>query len=119
MTMRRQLVVNADNLGLSVRVNEGIFDAHERGILTSASLVANAPATVDAIRRRHAAATLAIGVHLTLVSGSPTLPPDQVPTLLADDGRFRRSWMPFIVACLRGRVSLLEVEQELAAQIRR
>src|SRR4051794_8585658 len=117
MTMRRQLVVNADNLGLSVRVNDGIFDAHERGILTSASLFANAPATVDAMRRRHAAPTLAIGVHLTLVGGSPTLPPDQVPTLVAN-GRFRRSWRPFIVACLRGRVSLLEIEQELAAQIR-
>ena len=49
--MLRSLVVNADDLGLTVGVNDGIFDAHDRGILTSASLFANAPATADAIRR--------------------------------------------------------------------
>ena len=38
--MLRQLVVNADDLGLTVGVNNGIFDAHDRGILTSASLFA-------------------------------------------------------------------------------
>ena len=49
--MLRQLVVNADDLGLTLGVNDGIFDTHDLGILTSASLFANAPATVDAIRR--------------------------------------------------------------------
>ena len=42
--MLRQLVVNADDLGLTAGVNDGIFDAHDMGILTSASLFANAPA---------------------------------------------------------------------------
>lgn len=117
--MVRQLVINADDLGLTVRVNDGIFDAREFGILTSASIFANAPATEDAIRRSHLHPSLGVGAHLTLVDGTPTLPPDQVPTLVAGDGRFRPSWKPFIVACLRGRVSLLEVEHELAAQIGR
>lgn len=72
MTIRRQLVVNADDLGLSVRVNDGIFDAHERGILTSASVFRNRAATVDAIRRSRTDPTLGIGAHLTLVDGSPT-----------------------------------------------
>ena len=52
--MLRQLVVNADDLGLTIGVNDGIFDAHDLGILTSASLFANAPATDDAIRRVNA-----------------------------------------------------------------
>jgi predicted glycoside hydrolase/deacetylase ChbG (UPF0249 family) len=58
-------------------------------------------------------------VHLTLVDGDPVLPPGRVPTLVEDDERFRRSWKPFIVACLTGLVSLLEVEHELTAQIER
>jgi predicted glycoside hydrolase/deacetylase ChbG (UPF0249 family) len=62
---------------------------------------------------------LGVGCHLTLVDGQPTLPPTQVPTLIEGDGRFRRSWKPFIVSCLLGRVSLLEVERELTAQIDR
>ena len=117
--MLRQLVINADDLGLTVGVNDGIFDAHDLGVLTSASLFANAPATEDAIRRARARTSLGIGVHLALVDGTPTLPARLVPTLVADDGRFRQSWRPFIVACLQGRVSLGEVERELTAQIER
>jgi len=115
--VKRRLVVNADDLGLTVGVNDGIFEAHDLGILTSASLFANAPATADAIRRAEARPSLGVGAHLTLVDGSPVLPSRQVPTLIADDGRFRRSWKPFIVACLQGRVSLVEVKEELTAQI--
>src|SRR5207248_8722340 len=100
-------------------VNDGIFDAHALGILTSASLFANAPGTADAVRRAASHPSLGIGAHLALVDGAPVLPPSQVPTLIADDGRFRASWKPFIVACLKGQVSLEEVERELTAQIER
>ncbi len=117
--MTRALVVNADDLGLTVRINDGIFDAHDLGILTSASLFANAPATADAIRRARSHPSLGLGAHLTLVDGAPTLPPREVPTLVADDGRFLPSWKPFIVACLQRRVSLAEVERELMAQVER
>lgn len=115
--MRRTLVVNADDLGLTVGVNDGIFHAHDRGILTSASFMASAPAAANAIRGLRNRPALGIGVHLTLVDGAPTLPPDRVPTLVDDDGRFRPSWKPFIVACLLGRVSMQDVERELTAQI--
>lgn len=118
MTVRR-LVINADDLGLTVGVNDGIFDAHDHGILTSASLFAGAPATIDAIRRARGRPSLGLGVHLALVDGTPTLPSHRIPTLVEGDGRFRRSWKPFIVACLRGKVSLAEVELELTAQIER
>jgi len=119
MTPMRQLVVNADDLGLTGGVNDGIFDAHELGVLTSASLFANAPATGDAIRRARARTSLGVGAHLTLVDGTPTLPSCTIPTLVTDDGRFRRSWRPFIVACVQGRISHEEVERELSAQIER
>jgi hopanoid biosynthesis associated protein HpnK len=115
----RSLVVNADDLGLTVGVNSGIFDAHDHGVLTSASLFANARATEDALARALRRPSLGVGCHLTLVDGLPTLPPARVPSLIEDDGRFRRSWKPFIVSCLLGRISLLEVEQELTAQIDR
>lgn len=117
--MLRRLIINADDLGLTTGVNAGIFDAHGHGVLTSASLFANAPATADAVFRARLRPSLGVGCHLTLVDGQPTLSPRHVPTLIADDGRFRESWKPFIVACLTGRVSLDEVERELTAQIDR
>jgi hopanoid biosynthesis associated protein HpnK len=117
--VQRSLVINADDLGLTVGVNDGIFDAHDRGVLTSASVFANAPATGDALARALRHPSLGVGCHLTLVDGQPTLPPARVPTLIEDDGWFRQSWKPFIVSCLLGRISLAEVEQELTAQIDR
>jgi hopanoid biosynthesis associated protein HpnK len=119
MTVLKSLVVNADDLGLTIGVNDGIFDAHDRGILTSASLFAHAPETADAIRRARYRPSLGLGLHLALVDGCPILPPDRVPTLVGDDGRFRTSWKPFVVACLLGRVALDDVERELTAQIGR
>ena len=117
--MLRSLVVNADDLGLTVGVNNGIFDAHDRGVLTSASVFANASATGDALGRALRRPSMGIGCHLTLVDGQPTLPAAKVPSLIEGDGRFPTSWKPFIVSCLLGRVSLREVEQELSAQIDR
>ena len=117
--MPRSLVVNADDLGITTGVNDGIFDAHEHGVLTSASLFANAPATSDAIDRARRHPSLGLGVHLALVDGLPILPAGRVPSLVENDGRLRHSWKPFIAACLRGKVSLAEVELELTAQIDR
>src|SRR3979490_2117593 len=107
------LVINADDLGLTVGVNNGIFDAHDRGVLTSASVFANASATGNALARALQRPSLGVGCHLTLVDGRPILPLARVPSLIEDDGQFRRSWKPFIVSCLLGRVSMVEVEQEL------
>jgi len=118
-SVARSLVVNADDLGLTVGVNDGIFDAHDRGIVTSASIFANAPATPDATARSRTRPSLGVGVHLALVDGVPTLPPARVPTLVHGDRRFLASWQLFMVRYLQGRVALNEVERELAAQVDR
>jgi chitin disaccharide deacetylase len=62
----RFLIVNADDLGLSEAVNEGIFTAHERGVVTSASLMVRQAAAPAAARRAAAHPELAIGLHVDL-----------------------------------------------------
>ena len=47
--MARALIVNGDDFGLTPGVNAGVLQAHLGGILSSASLFANAPATDQAI----------------------------------------------------------------------
>ena len=64
MTEPRFLIVNADDLGMTAAINEGIFAAHEDGIVTSASLMVlrdEAPAAVEALRDHP---DLAVGLHL-------------------------------------------------------
>jgi len=62
----RYLVVNADDLGLSTAVNDGIFAAHDEGIVTSASLMVRQGAAPAAAERSPACPELAIGLHLDL-----------------------------------------------------
>jgi predicted glycoside hydrolase/deacetylase ChbG (UPF0249 family) len=60
----RYVIVNADDFGLSDGVNAGIIEAHERGIVTSASLMvcqAGAEAAAEYGRRRPA---LSVGLHV-------------------------------------------------------
>ncbi len=66
MTGARHLIVNADDLGLSAGINAGIFDAHERGIVTSASLMVLQSAAEAAVRVATMHPRLAIGLHLDL-----------------------------------------------------
>jgi len=91
----KQLIVNADDLGLSPGVNRGIFEAHRRGIVTSTTVMVNQPAAPAGIERALAdAPDLGLGLHLTLTQGRPELPPDEVPSLVDSDGCFYpiREW---------------------------
>ena len=62
----RLLVVNADDLGLSVGVNAGILHAARYGIVTSASLMVRGAAAAEAARSVRALPGLSVGLHLDL-----------------------------------------------------
>ena len=62
----RVLVVNADDFGRSPGVNAGIADTHERGIVTSTSLMVRWPAAEQAAAYARQTPTLAVGLHADL-----------------------------------------------------
>ena len=68
---KHTLIINADDFGLAVCVNEGIEYSHRHGILTSATLLANGIAFEDAIKRIKNNPNLGVGVHLNVVRGKP------------------------------------------------
>ena len=84
----RRLITTADDFGLSLGVNEAVANANTRGILTSASLMVSAPCATDAVARARALPRLAVGLHLVVIEGAPTLPPGRIPDLVGPDGRF-------------------------------
>lgn len=62
-TGRRFLVVNADDFGLTDGVNRGIIEAHERGIVTSASLMVRPSAKEKAAEYARTHPELSTGLH--------------------------------------------------------
>lgn len=62
----RFLIVNADDFGLTSGVNRGIFEAHEHGIVTSASLMIRPSAASEAAAYARAHPALSVGLHFDL-----------------------------------------------------
>ena len=111
------LIVNADDFGISEKVNEGIFLAHTKGILTSTSLIANGIAFNHALNVYKTAPTIGVGVHLTLVEEKPLSNPGQIKSLIGKNGMFHHSVTDFAKEYVLGRICFKEVYQELEAQI--
>jgi hopanoid biosynthesis associated protein HpnK len=113
-----RLIINADDFGLTAGVNRAIVELHRAGVLTSASLMARAAATVGAIELALATPTLGIGCHVVLVDGEPVLRAQDLPTLVdLRTGRFQPSLGAFLKLLLTGRIRSSEIEAETAAQI--
>lgn len=85
---RRRLIVNADDFGLSPSVNEAVAQAGTDGILTTASLMVNAPAAAAAVELARRLPRLGVGLHLVLVFGRATLSPSEIPDLTDCEGNF-------------------------------
>jgi hypothetical protein len=64
--LTKKLVVNADDFGRSSPINQGIIEAHQKGIVTSASLMTNREGFDEAVRLAKANPRLGIGLHLDL-----------------------------------------------------
>lgn len=134
------VALHADDLGFSTAVNDGIGDALRRGLLTGASVLANAPETAaglvawrridderrggglpSATARRllgdDASRPFDLGVHLNLSQGRP-LTGDGFPASLLDrEGRFG-GLGTFVRLMLPGAARhAAAVRRELAAQI--
>jgi predicted glycoside hydrolase/deacetylase ChbG (UPF0249 family) len=60
------LFVNADDFGQSPGVNQGVIEAHERGIVTSASLMVRWPAAAEAAAYSKRHPNLSLGLHFDL-----------------------------------------------------
>lgn len=113
----KDLILNADDFGLTLGVNEGIIRAHREGILTSTTLMANAQAFDDAVERARENPSLGVGVHLVLIGGRPVARPEDVASLVNDKGGLPRS-LPTFVAKVTSRLIRKEhIENELRAQI--
>jgi chitin disaccharide deacetylase len=115
----RRLIVNADDFGQSHSINQAVIRAHREGILTSASLMVNGPAAEEAIALARQHPTLGVGLHLTLICGTSSLPPGAVPNLVDSQARFSShpvatGFHYFTRPQLRN-----ELRRELAAQFKR
>jgi predicted glycoside hydrolase/deacetylase ChbG (UPF0249 family) len=113
-----RLIVNADDFGLTAGINRAIAELHAAGAVTSATLMARASATAEAIEIARSTPTLHVGCHVVLVDGTPVLPSHRIPSLIDPrTGNFRTTLSAFLTRLLTGQIAPAEIEAEAAAQI--
>jgi chitin disaccharide deacetylase len=134
----RRVILHADDFGMNTAVNDGILRAFAGGLLTSTSLLANAPYAAAALRSwkelsgRQAAGLLPsaparrklsdpprpfdLGVHLNLTQGRPLTGSRYPIELLDDRGRFPGPGRLFLRLQL-GRRFRRPIENELDCQV--
>lgn len=117
----RRLIVNADDFGLTPGVNRAIVEAHQHGIVTSTTLMANSLAFEEAARLAKADSQWSVGCHVVLLDGQALIAPSRVSTLLATKNgqEFRDGVAGFALRALSGRIDSDQVEAETTAQIRK
>src|SRR2546422_1111402 len=119
----RRLVVNADDFGLSAGVNRGVLEAHEAGVVSSVSVLVNAPGWTDAAQRLRDLGSpplplpgLGIGLHLNLTTGRPISWGGSLCD--ARTGQFH-PFGSFVARALAGRIDRGDVAIECTAQLSR
>ena len=119
----RKLIINADDFGLTAGVNRAIVETHTAGVVSSATLMANAPGFEDAVALTRSTPSLSVGCHVVLVDGTPVSPPDTVDTLLAirsaEPGKFYSSLSAFAARAMLGGFDRDQLVAEVTAQIRK
>ena len=137
----RRIALHADDLGMNPAVTDGILQGFEQGLLTSTSLLSNAPDAARALDRwrqlesRRAQGSLAsmarrerlqdpaqpfdLGIHLNLTQGRPLTGPRYPAELLDASGRFPGIFGLF--RRLRGSdaagIVAAAIEEELTCQV--
>jgi hopanoid biosynthesis associated protein HpnK len=115
--MEKRLIINADDFGLCEGVNKGIVEAHTNGVLTSTTIMVNAPAAKQAVELAKKLPSLGVGVHLNMTNGKPLCHNEGLKLLLNAEGDFALSPGKLAMASLITGKVRAAVEAELAAQI--
>ena len=73
MPSGKYVIFNADDFGYSGGINRGIVEAHERGVVTSATLVVNGPSTEEAVALAKSHPGLSVGLHINFTNEAQRL----------------------------------------------
>lgn len=114
--VKKRLIITADDFGLDQSVNEAVQQAWLEGALTSTSLMVGAPATADAVEKASRMPGLAVGLHLVLADGIPSLPASEVNLLIDEKDRFDCNMVRAGMRFFFGRRARNQLSREIKAQ---
>jgi len=119
MSDTRRIIINADDFGQTKAINEAVIDAHQNGVLTSVTIMANMPHFEEAAAEAKKNPNLGVGVHLNLMRGRPLCDPSEIPTLVDKNGNLLGSVTSIWKQLFMGELSAKQLEMEFQAQVQK
>lgn len=101
---------------MAPQVNAAVETAHRDGVLSAASLMVSGATAAEAVALARRMPGLRVGLHVVLVDGVPTLPPESIPSLVDDQGRFRNDLASLGVDLVARPAARRELAAEIEAQ---
>ncbi len=86
----KQLLIRADDLGFSEAVNYGIEKSVKEGLIRSVGIMTNMQAAEHGVKLL-AGTEVCFGQHTNICAGFPLSDPSRIPSLVQENGEFRRS----------------------------
>lgn len=83
-----RIIFNADDIGYSEAVTLGIIKAHQDGVINSTTMMTNMDAAPFAAKLLKENPGLYCGQHTNIVIGKPVSNPDDIPSLVDENGNF-------------------------------
>jgi len=111
----KQLIINADDFGMSYEINEGIKKGINAGIINSVSVMANMPYFDDAVKFLKSKPEISVGLHFNITEGQPIGQPNEKSTLLREDNSFFH-WTNLSYKLLTNKCSIEEIRDALVNQ---
>lgn len=112
----KELIVTADDYGMSRGVNDAINAGISCGLITSTNVMTNMEFYREAAKLR--TMDVSVGIHWTISAGKPVLPPEEIKTLVNSKGEFY-SYPEFRSRYRKGQISNEDIVKELKAQYTR
>ena len=112
----RQLIVTADDYGMSKAVNSAIDQGISAGLISSTNVMTNMDYYEEA--EKLAKENVSVGLHWVLTCGKPVLQAGEIPSLVREDGYFY-SYPEFRQRYRKGLISNEDIKKELIAQYER
>lgn len=113
----KQLIITADDFGLSTGVNRAVEQGWTDGLLTCASIMPGGGAFEEAVQIARRNPGLQVGLHLTLVHGTSVLSQQEIPGLVDTFGNFSDNPAATGMRYYFDKRLRVQLEREIEAQI--
>ena len=118
-SLKKRLIVNADDFGLTQGINQGIIDTFKNGIVSRASIIVNTKFFDHALALSRENPSLGLGIHLVLVEEQPISDTRTIKSLVDSKGKLLKNYQQFLYRYFKNQIDFQEISIELEAQIKK